>query len=242
MFDGVEGGEHRPHERRPDNDQIPRTHRAWTPLARALAATGDHWTLMIAAALGSGRLRLSSLHASLPGVSTGVLERYVQQMVELGLVTRTRFKEMPPRVELELTDTGRELLPIAGALARWGLRNLWSPSRTRERVDAGALLRLLPLLLDGETGLPAGSVEAMVTDADPPLRYAYEVRDGRLRDAEVTTGPSASIRGDSTAWIAALGPDGDTSSLRITGDEQLVAGILEALARQRGPGLPQWAA
>lgn len=241
-----------------NKSRLPRTHRAWTPLARALAATGDHWTLMIAVALGPGRLRLSSLHASLPGVSTGVLERYVQQMVELGLITRTRFKEMPPRVELELTDAGRELLPIAAALARWGMRHQWSPPRGRERVDVGALLRLLPLLLEDETGLPAGSVEALVTDADPPFCCVYEVRDGRLCTAAGAPGlptpgspepdsvapgpPSASVEGDAPAWIAALGPDGDSTGLRITGDNQLVSSILEALARQRGPGLPQWAA
>jgi DNA-binding HxlR family transcriptional regulator len=221
---------------------------------------------MIAVALGPGRLRLSNLHARLPGVSTGVLERYVQQMVELGLVTRTRFKEMPPRVELELTDTGRELLPIAGVLARWGMRNLWSPPHARERVDAGALLRLLPLLLEEETGLPTGLLEALITDAAPPLRCVYEVRDGRLRIAEGATGPpaadslsaaapapgsaaaaapalpSATVQADAAAWIAALGPTADSTGLSIAGDAQLVASILDALARQRVPGLPQWAA
>jgi DNA-binding HxlR family transcriptional regulator len=48
-------------------------------------------------------------------------------MVGLGLVTRTRFKEKPPRVELELTDAGRELVPIAEALARWGMRHADDP-------------------------------------------------------------------------------------------------------------------
>jgi len=218
---------------------------------------------MIAVALGPGRLRLSTLHARLPGVSTGVLERYVQQMVELGLITRTRFKEMPPRVELELTDMGRELLPIAGALARWGMRNQWSPAHARERVDAGALLRLLPLLLEEETGLPAGSLEALITDGDPPFRCVYEAHNGCLRITESRVGaaaadlpppdssapgstaadlPSARVAADSSTWIAALGPDGDRAGLRISGDAQLVASILDALARQRVPGLPQWAA
>jgi DNA-binding HxlR family transcriptional regulator len=229
--------------RQTNKTKPPRTHRAWTPLARALAATGDHWTLMIAVALAPGRLRLSNLHARLPGVSTGVLERYVQQMVELGLVTRTRFKEMPPRVELELTDTGRELLPIAGALARWGIRNLWSPPRGREQVDAGALLRLLPLLLGEESDLPAGSVAALVADAAPPLRCVYEIADGHLRAVESSPDqPTATVHADAAAWIAALGPDNDTTGLSIAGDAQLVARILDALARQRGPGLPQWAA
>jgi DNA-binding HxlR family transcriptional regulator len=96
---------------------------AWTPLARALEATGDHWTLAIVLALAPGTTRLTHLRERLPGISTGVLARGLSHMVGLGLVTRTRFKEKPPRVELELTDAGRELIPIAEALARWGMRH-----------------------------------------------------------------------------------------------------------------------
>jgi DNA-binding HxlR family transcriptional regulator len=96
----------------------------WTPLARALEATGDHWTFAIVLALAPGRTRLTHLRERLPGISTGVLSRGLTHMVGLGLVKRTRFKEKPPRVELELTDAGRELLPIAEALTRWGMRHM----------------------------------------------------------------------------------------------------------------------
>jgi DNA-binding HxlR family transcriptional regulator len=239
-------------EERIDEGRHPRAHRAWTPLARALTATGDHWTLMIALALAPGRMRLTHLHRRLPGVSTGVLERYLQQMVALGLVSRTRFKEMPPRVELELTDAGRELLPVAGALARWGMRHLWSPPREREQVDVGALLRLLPVLLEEQAGLSEGSFEALVADADPPVRRLYRVQDGRLRmddrpddaptaaddaptaaDAEPTTDrSSARVQGDGDAWIAALGPAGDYQRLRFTGDQRLARRVLDALPRR----------
>jgi DNA-binding HxlR family transcriptional regulator len=233
----------------------PRAPSAWTPLARTLAATGDRWTLMIALALAPGRMRLSHLHSRLPGVSTGVLERYVQQMVLLGLVSRTRFKEMPPRVELELTCAGRELLPIAHALTRWGMRHLWSPPRERERVDLDALLRLLPALLEEETGLPDGSVEATVADTSPPIRCVYHTDGGRLwmvddvgalagdpdREGAVD-GPGAPVadphdatmtrmEGDGAAWVAALGPARDYERLRITGDQLLARRILDALPR-----------
>ncbi len=206
---------------------------------------------MIALALAPGKTRLAHLHGRLPGVSTGVLERYIQQMVALGLVSRTRFKEMPPRVELELTDAGRELLPVARALTRWGMRHVWSAPRERERVDVGALLRLLPVLLEEHVGLPEGCVEAVVADADPPLRRQYRVEDGRLRIADEHGGddverpgsrdaargdrPAAAdvatthLHGNGEAWVAALGPAGDCKRLRITGDERLAKRILDAL-------------
>jgi DNA-binding HxlR family transcriptional regulator len=209
---------------------------------------------MIALALAPGRMRLSQLHKRLPGVSTGVLERYVQQMVTLGLVSRTRFKEMPPRVELELTDSGRELLPVAGALTRWAMRHQWSAPTDRERIDVWALLHLLPALLEEHAGLPEGSVEAYVADAEEPL-CRYRVQNGRLRidervieakDERCDAGSEAGapslaandlattrVHGDGEAWVAALGPAGDYGRLRITGDRRLATQILDALHRHQ---------
>lgn len=90
-------------------------------LARALGVAGDRWTLLIAMALAQHAGRPVELRRTLPGgISAGVLDRHLQQMVALGLLLRRRFKEMPPRVEFALTETGRELLPSARALARWG--------------------------------------------------------------------------------------------------------------------------
>lgn len=224
-----------------ENDSPPaRALRAWTPLARALTATGDHWTLSIVLALAPGRMRLTHLHKRLPGISTGVLERGLQQMVTLGLVTRTRFKEMPPRVELELTDAGRELLPVAGALARWGMRHMWSPPHEHERVDLDVLLRLLPTLATEQASLPDGVLEIVVTDVNPPVRYRYEVKDGGLHTAD---GPgdtaAAAVRGDANAWVAALGPSADYSRLRLTGDERLAKAVLTGLSGHADRGLSQ---
>jgi DNA-binding HxlR family transcriptional regulator len=213
-----------------------RKHPAWTPLGRALAATGDHWTLMIVLQLGSGRMRLSQLHERLPGVSTGVLNRYIGQMADLGLVTRTRVREMPPRVELELTDEGYELVPVAEALTRWGRRHMWSAASEREHVDVDALLQLLPVLLEERT-LPDGELEAVVEDAVRPLRHRYRIADGRLRiEDKPGRAAATSIRGPIEAWIAALGPEADHTSLRFSGRTHLAEHVFEAL-RTGGVGL-----
>ncbi|HEY3960217.1 MAG TPA: helix-turn-helix domain-containing protein [Solirubrobacteraceae bacterium] len=213
-----------------DGEPHSRSHRQWTPLAHALTATGDQWTLMIALQLAPGTVRLAQLRKHLPGISTGVLDRYLQQMVADGLIARRRFREMPPRVEFELTESGRALLPIASSLARWGMRHMWSEPRAGERVDLGALLRLLPTLM-GDTPLPGGIVELTVERTERPLRQLFDIREGRLEpieDAPPKT-PWARIEGAETAWIEALGPKRDHRKLRFAGDEQLAQRILAAL-------------
>ena len=108
-----------------DRPQPRRHSRQQVALGWALSATGDRWTLLIALALDRRARRPIELRRLLPGgVSAGVLDRHLQQMVALGLLLRRRFKEMPPRVEFALTEMGRDLLPSARALARWGEKHL----------------------------------------------------------------------------------------------------------------------
>jgi DNA-binding HxlR family transcriptional regulator len=205
------------------------THRQWTPLARGLIATGDHWTLAIALQLAPGAVRLTRLRDRLPGISTGVLDRYLQQMVALGLLSRTRFREMPPRVELELTDSGRELLPIAAALARWGMRHVWSEPRVGEQIDVSALLRMLPVLLEEEMDLPDGILETVLEDPEQAIRHVFQIECGQLRATDGSDHvPSARVAGHTDAWIAALGPACDYERLRFSGDEELARSVLDA--------------
>ncbi len=91
---------------------------------RRLGAVGDRWTLRIALALAQHPQRPVELTRRLRASGAGVLDRHLGQMIALGLLLRRRFKEMPPRVELALTETGRELLPIARAMARRGDRHV----------------------------------------------------------------------------------------------------------------------
>ena len=211
-------------------------HRQWTPLGRALTVAGDNWTLIIAMQLAPGRTRLSHLREHLAGVSAGVLDRYLNRMADAGLITRTRFREMPPRVEIELTEAGRELLPIAGALARWGVRRAWSAPKQGERVDIDALFRLLPLLIEPGGELPDGTVELALSEADQSTRHLLRIHEGHVQpdfEHPGTASPLAGIEGDRSAWMATLGPLADFSQLRLSGDEELARRILEAI-----PGPP----
>jgi DNA-binding HxlR family transcriptional regulator len=225
-----------------------RTHRQWSPLARALLATGDQWALLIVLALADGPLRLKTLKDQLTGVSTGVLEDHVRQMVELGVLSRERFREVPPRVLLELTECGHELVPIAGALARWGMRHQWSEPAGRERAGALALLHQLPVLLEG-IELPSGRLEPIRVSADGVIRKCFRIEQGRLqalRDGDDdgfaerdgtpkrdSNGNTVCIEGDDRAWIAAFGPARDFAQLQFTGERRLGEHVLGALPASR---------
>jgi DNA-binding HxlR family transcriptional regulator len=210
-----------------------RAHRQWTPLARALTATGDRWTLLIVLALSHETLRLSVLRKRLPGVSSGVLDHHLSQMVALGLLSRERFREMPPRVELALTERGSELLPIAGALARWGMRHEWPVPDEHENVRAEAILRQLPALLEEHDDLPEGTIEAVVGSDDERVTNLFQIADGRLQTvAESLDKTTARVEGDEAAWVDALGPGRDYSGLRFAGKRHLAERILDALPRE----------
>jgi DNA-binding HxlR family transcriptional regulator len=212
-----------------------RAHRQWTPLARALAAMGDRWTLLIVLALKDGALRLSALRERLPGVSSGVLDHHLNEMVAMGLLSRQRFREMPPRVELDLTERGRELLPIAASLARWGMRNEWPEPQGREHVRADAVLRQLPALLEDASDLPDGTVEAVVGtgngDAGDDAHQWFEIVGGQVRAATESDAATARVEGDERAWIAALGPARDYSGLRLVGEIAVARRLFDSLPR-----------
>ncbi len=119
-----------------------RRRRQWSPDARALGMIGDRWVLLIARELAFGSLRLSELQRAFPGMSTGALEQRLNRMAAGGLVTRHRYAEVPPRVEFELTDAGRDLLAILAPIVQWALRWAWTSPQPDEWVDVTAMFRL----------------------------------------------------------------------------------------------------
>jgi DNA-binding HxlR family transcriptional regulator len=181
--------------------------------------------------LAGGRTRLSALRSRLSGVSAAVLDRYLHRMTDAGLVTRTRFREMPPRVEIELTEAGRELLPIAAELARWGRSRAWTEPRNGEAIDLDALLRLLAELVCEPLDTPDALVELAIENSSEPS-YRVEISDGRirlLRDGEDGPPAEAVIRGERSAWIDALGPQADVAQLRLSGKRKVAELLLGRL-------------
>jgi DNA-binding HxlR family transcriptional regulator len=202
----------------------------WSPDARALDLVGDKWTLLIIRDLAAGPRRFVELQRVLPGISTEQLRSRLNRMVADGMLTRQRYREVPPRVDYELTERARELMPILGELARWGYAWAWGTPRNNERVDIGAIFRLVPGLVHLDESL-TGTVELTVRDGDGDSVYQLTARGGEVTIQERAAGDAdARVIGTTKAWVKAFSPDGDRAGLELTGDRQLVSQLLDRLA------------
>lgn len=160
-------------------------------IARAVHETGDAWSLMILrnALLGARRFQDFEQQLSAPPTT---LARRLQTLTERGFFVRRAYASHPPREEYDLTDKGREFLPVLLTLAVWSERWLspngapfefWDPE-TGERID--------PVVVDARTGrrLGAGNValragrgaSARLKQAMTGLRVVFgETREGRVQ-------------------------------------------------------------
>jgi DNA-binding HxlR family transcriptional regulator len=104
------------------------------PSRAALSAVADKWLVLAVHALEKGSARHGELMKRIDGVSQPALTRTLRQMEAAGLVTRTVFPEVPPRVEYALTERGRSLAGPVSALAEWAEANLdaFMPAATPE--------------------------------------------------------------------------------------------------------------
>lgn len=85
-----------------------------------LMLIGDKWKVLIIRDLRSGTKRFSELKHSVTGISQKVLTANLRDMEKNGLITRTVFPEVPPRVEYSLTELGLSMSPILDAMEEWG--------------------------------------------------------------------------------------------------------------------------
>ena len=90
------------------------------PVETTLLMIGDKWIVLILRDLMGGTKRFGELQKSLNGISQKVLTDKLRNMENRGMVSRTVYPEVPPRVEYTLTEFGRTLSPVLGALANWG--------------------------------------------------------------------------------------------------------------------------
>ena len=94
-----------------------------SPLAEALAAVGDRWTLLLVEALLEGPVRFNDLQEAIAGIAPNILSERLRRLEREGLAVAQPYSERPPRYVYELTAAGTELAGALRLLSDWGARH-----------------------------------------------------------------------------------------------------------------------
>lgn len=127
---------------RPENTHVPalqpRTHESadCRAVASVLSRVGDKWSVFVIMMLTDGPRRFNELKRMVGGISQRMLTLTLRGLERDGLVTRTVFPTIPPRVDYELTDLGRGLAEPVKALGQWAFDHQPQIQGARDRFDA----------------------------------------------------------------------------------------------------------
>ena len=112
-----------------------------TAMSDVLNRVGDKWSVMVVGQLKDGPVRFNTLRRSIGGISQRMLTLTLRNLERDGLVTRTIYAEVPPRVEYELTTLGETLFPAINALWDWAVTHHDDIMSSRDAFDARNGLR-----------------------------------------------------------------------------------------------------
>jgi len=110
-------------------------------VSEVLARVGDKWTVLVVSTLGDGPKRFNEVRRALGSISQRMLTLTLRGLERDGLVTRTVFPTIPPRVEYELTKLGHSLLEPVRSLGLWARQNRSGIAAARQRFDAAVQRR-----------------------------------------------------------------------------------------------------
>ena len=102
-------------------------------LADVLISVGDKWTLLVVGALSKGQLRYNEIQRRVTGISQRMLTLTLKRLEVDGIVTRTLFPSVPPRVDYQLTELGMTLRGALIPLHRWAAENKQAILENRAR-------------------------------------------------------------------------------------------------------------
>ena len=105
-------------------------------ISDVLSRVGDKWTVLVVELLSDGPMRFNELRRLIGNISQKMLTTTLRGLERDGLVTRTVFPTIPPRVDYELTDLGRELRVPVKAMAMWARENIDRINAARRKFDA----------------------------------------------------------------------------------------------------------
>ena len=107
-------------------------------VSTVLARVGDKWSVLIVNLLGDGPKRFNEIKRMVGGISQRMLTLTLRGLERDGLVTRTVFPTVPPRVDYQLTELGRSLWKPVEALGAWAQQNQGAIAAAREAFDERA--------------------------------------------------------------------------------------------------------
>jgi DNA-binding HxlR family transcriptional regulator len=110
-------------------------HEQCRAISDVLARVGDKWTVMVVGLLADGPMRFNELRRTIGGISQRMLTLTLRGLERDGLVTRTVFPTVPPRVDYELTDLGRGLSDPVIKLGEWAQQHLPDIDTARKNFD-----------------------------------------------------------------------------------------------------------
>jgi DNA-binding HxlR family transcriptional regulator len=106
-------------------------------IRETLDRVGDKWSVLVIGVLaGAGPLRFLALHQRVPGISQRMLTLTLRHLERDGLLSRTAYAEVPPRVEYQLTPLGDSLRAVVTALAQWAAAHDDEIKSARHAFDA----------------------------------------------------------------------------------------------------------
>lgn len=95
-----------------------------SPVIATLQLIGGRWKGIILYHLTFGTRRFGEIAVRIPNISRKVLTQQLKELEKDGLIVRTQYKEIPPKVEYQLSDLGKSLSPVFDEMADWGRKNL----------------------------------------------------------------------------------------------------------------------
>jgi DNA-binding HxlR family transcriptional regulator len=105
------------------------------PSRRALALVADKWSVLVLGAVANGVSRNGALLRRVSGISQKMLTQTLRDLERSGLVARSVFAEVPPRVEYELTGIGETLYPLMRGLCEWSMQHITEVEEARRSYD-----------------------------------------------------------------------------------------------------------
>lgn len=106
------------------------------PIGEILSRVGDKWTVLLLAVLGDQTMRFTELHRCIGGISQRMLTVTLRNLERDGLLVRTVYPTVPPKVEYHLSERGRSLKEALAPIGNWVIENQDGIEASRQQFDA----------------------------------------------------------------------------------------------------------